>query len=79
MATLAGAGQTHVMPGPVSTRAEEQRAFMGCNPGQGEKNGQVYEEEGSHGGKEGAQQAWLAWEPGFRPVLPGRQMVAGSK
>lgn len=56
---------------------QEQRAFTGCNPGRGEKNGQVYLEEGSHGGEEAAVRAGLAQGPGFRP-LPGRQTVAGS-
>lgn len=80
MATLAMAGPTLIAPGLVSTRAEEQRPFMGCNPGRGEKNGQVYGEAGSHGGRERAAQAWLARGPGFRPLSQGgRRSLAASE
>lgn len=69
-----------MVPGPVSPRAEEQRAFTGCNPGRGEKNGQVYAEAGSHGGKERAEQDWLAQGPGSGPHSQGgRQSLAASE
>lgn len=80
MATLAKAEQTLMVPGPVLSRAEEQRAFMGCNPGQREKNGQVYAEAGSHGGKEQEEQAWLAQGLGSGlNSQGGRQSLAASE
>lgn len=80
MATVAKAEQTLMVPGPVSSRAEKQRAFTECNPGRGEKNSQVDAEAGSHGGKERAEQAWLAQGPGSGPNSQGgRRSLAASE
>lgn len=65
---------------PVSFRVEEQRAFTGCNPGRGEKNGQVYRELGSHEGKEQAVRALLAQGLGSGPHPWGsRRSLAASE
>ena len=61
--------------GPCFIQGREQRAFTGCNPGRGEKNGQVCGEAGSHGGEEAAVRARLARGPGFRPLAAGEGPV----